>query len=427
MGGKGSGRKEYGAVRDVTITKRITRTTEQRDPTAAKLYEVLAEQERFGVDAWFRTVFNVVGVDEVWIHKLLPDASEPKVGFISRAVAETEEDLELVLLNKYRPGKFLLKPVKRGVWVGPQKRFQLGAANVSDAGLYEGSIEDSERRIAAIQRREDVLNATLQLKRMNDAMAGKGGEDPLKAEDFKVIAEALATARGANGGASEAVMLRMVERLDGLEKRLSEPAWNQLITSLTPLLMPLLAALKPGTLEKYAGLLKGFMGTTVAAAPERPWWEGIAALVKEALASPALQPLIVKLIEMQPTRPALVPVPPAALSAKTEEGEFTDPDTREALDSVVGYLGERKFAEAWTVMRQMPDLAPWVAQVEPDVAPMAYWFGLKALDKRFPEMKATALEFIEFIQTRIAEFIKAAEAAEAEAAGNGDKDAAGKT
>ena len=64
-------------------------------------------------------------------------------------------------------------------------------------------------------------------------------------------------------------------------------------------------------------------------------------------------------------------------------------------------------------MRQVPDLASWVAQVEPDVEPGAYWFGLKTLDARLVEMKATCLEFIEHIQRTITEFLAAQEEAAA--------------
>ena len=431
-------------AREVIVTR--TRTHQgagaaARDKELSALNRALREADRMDGDAYVRAVFSVEGPERITVHRLLPDGREAAVGYLTRETLQGEDSVDTYLLNQFGgPGSWILKPARPSphgggyISYGRYKRVMVGVAASSDAGTAQGTLDDADRMLAERTKRLSVLEVT---RVMAESMQPKGGEEALKAEDFKVIAEALATVRGPANGASEAVWLRLVDRLDSLEKKVDRPAWEALIASLTPILTPVLASLKPGTLGQYATLLRRFMAPAgVAAVPERPWWEGIAALVREALASPALQPLIVKLAEGMQTGPVPVaPVAPKALAASSQEGPrppavktFTDPDTLDAVNAVVGYLGERKFGEAWAVMRQVPDLAAWVAQVEPEVEPQAYWFGLKALDPRLSDgtMKVTCLEFIEHIQRTISEFLAAQEEAAAAAKGeeDGGKDSA---
>ena len=423
---------------EVTTRKIVRPVSERKDTETRALDRALEHADKMDPDAYARTVFSIKGAERIQVSRVMPDGREVSVGFLTPDTLDVGDSITDYLLSQFGgPGAWVLKPARPAkvggfICYGKYKRVTAGVSALSDGGMARGSLDDVDRTLADRTKRLAALEATQIMERA--VKANQGGEEGMKAEDFKTIAEAMALVRG-NGGASETVLLKIVDRLDGLEKKIDRPAWESLIASLTPILTPLLATIKPGTLAQYAAIAKGWMAAPVTMAPERPWWEGLAALVKEALASPALQPLVMKLMETaergQPAPRQALPAgqPGQEVKPIMAVREFTDPDAQEAVHSIVAYLEQRKFAEASAVMRQVPEFMSWVFGVRPDVEPPAYWFGLKALDKRLSEMKATALEFIEYVQEENQRLIEAAEKQaqeEAEAASKGGEDHGGK-
>lgn len=432
MGGKGSGRRSgepseawggEAGTKKVTIEK-VVKTGKAEHPVVKKLDRELGDIDEMDVTDFFKIVFEC-GADAIWIHRLLPNGEEVKVGTIKRDMPYPQDDVETFLLSQFGgPGTFVLKPAIRTSYgglfrVSKNKRIRLGVSSESDGGMMSGLNQDADTMITRVLAREDKMHALNKIQEINAKAAGtsKGG-DEMKAEELLVIVREL---KG-NDRTSE-ILLEMLkterERMSTLAAQsVQKNPMEMLIPIMTPLLTFLDKKLSPTTVTKWIEVLRN-----PAPAPE-PAETGLigtlAGLAKDYL--PMFQPIIANALQNMVT-PAgspprhLASVPPAVAAAPpstapTAEGEdmatreYDDADTKEVLDYVVTCLDSHKFSEAYAALRTCDDTVDAIAPIMPGAEPMAFYFRVKDLDDRLRDRKDTVLEFIAYIQTQIEAYIK---------------------